>query len=228
MGLLNVLWLGTLAAALAIAPRPRTDQAAPVCLALGVGVWMPSDGWRIWPYSRGLTLSRQVAHDFDGMGHGRGWRDIVLEPASAPADSGGIPEWDRAWFWFAPTPDSLIVLRPAIFSAGVEFVGVWSLDTLRARATAFSDAEQPHLPHANAYGVPYKCGDTAALARALATVERFRALDVPNELLNAQEDSIENARAQTPRQPTRTRISRAAAAIVVHREGRFVHVLPCP
>jgi hypothetical protein len=156
----SLVWIGTLAIALSIPAYSWPDPKAPVCVAVGIGAWIPEHEGGIWPQSRALTLSRKAEHDFNGLLGRQGWRAIVLEPIGAPvasdSEDDAIPELDRAWFWVAPTADSLIIVRPAMLSEGMEVVGVWISDTLRGRASAFSDAGPVHLPRANAYGLRYR------------------------------------------------------------------------
>jgi hypothetical protein len=129
-------------------------------------------------------------HPADSLGDR--WRVAELEPLSRKdAASARNPEYERAWVWSSPRPDSLVLLRPPILSEGVEVVGVWTADTLRGRAHAFSDAIDldRRSPRANAYGVRYSCWDAQAAMRASAAVEAFRASDVPDSVLAAREDS---------------------------------------
>jgi hypothetical protein len=171
--------------------RAPVREESPTCIALGVGTWTPETSLGIWRGSRLLTLTDRVEHGFDGVGSGRGWRAIDL----APPEAGGAPEllsaeYERAWLWNMPAPESLVVLRPAILSEGMSMEGAWRGDTLKGRAHAFSDAVGLRSPRANAYAVRYSCQARGADQRAMAAVEHLRLLDVADEPLAAREDSL--------------------------------------
>jgi hypothetical protein len=157
---------------------------APSCIALGVGAWAPGQPGPIWTTSRRIILTSDREHDIDGVGGRQGWRRARLgsdKPAS---------ELERAWFWVAPTADSLVLLRPAMLSEGIEFVGRWEADTLKARAHAFSDVILPGTPRANAYGIRYACDANQSAEIALAALASLQRLDIPNPTLGAAEDSV--------------------------------------
>ena len=170
-------------------PPYRSDT----CLTVGVGIWTPEFTGAIWPRSRSMRLldKQEPYYRPDGSLSNQ-WRVAELEPLSGKkATPFHDPEYERAWVWTSPTPDSLVILRPAILSEGVEFVGAWTADTLRGRAYAFSDAIDLDRasPRANAYAVRYSCLDAQAALQASAAVEALRSSDVPDSALGAREDS---------------------------------------
>ena len=159
-----------------------TAQSAS-CLAVGVGAWSPRNPGPIWTGSRTITLKRGTVNDFDGIGGRKGWREVVL------GDGKSSSEYERGWAWIAPTKDSLMLVRPAMLSEGIWFVGRWRADTLTGRAHAFSDATGPGSPRANAFGIRYQCGAAQGAADALSALAALQRSDVPDPALGAVEDS---------------------------------------
>ncbi len=152
----------------------------PSCLALGSGTWTPSEPEARWTRARTLVLTDSLVIDEGGTT----WRHATF------ADAQRRDEYDRAWRWAAPTADSLVILRPAILSNGMQVSGQWQGDTLKARASVFSDGARPGLPRANGYAIRFQCADSTAAANAFATLVLLRARDVPDLALGLLEDSI--------------------------------------
>ncbi len=184
----------------AIPPSAARTSKAMRCLALGVGTWTPSPPGDIWRSSRRLNMTSAIDSWLSTFAGRHGWRVIQFVPDEPKAEaSSPAPEYDRAWLWLATTPDSLLLLRPAMLSEGMEVRGAWTGDTLRGRAHAFSDAIDivngiARSPRANAYGVRDACKESEAAAIAAAAVERLRSADQPDTALAAHEDSIWTAK----------------------------------
>ena len=189
-------WLTFVVTLVSLGPwQPSAPVTADWCVTVGVGEWLPRPAGAIWSTSRELILTNKLdpyVPNFDGR---HGWRVVefrVLHGQSkVPARSS---EYDWGWVWLTPTPDSLLLVRPAMLSEGMEVRGAWTADTLRGRAHAYSDAIGmvngiAHSPRANAYGRRYACQNPAAAAEALATVEQLRLADRPDAGLTAREDS---------------------------------------
>src|SRR5947209_7719016 len=118
----------SLAVALPV-PRKSHGSQASSCLVLSAGAWSPDYHGAMWPRTRSITLTSQSVPNFDRVGKRTGWRAVVIEQGRTGRSARETPELDRAWLWTAPTPDSLVMLRPAMLSEGMSVVGVWVGDT---------------------------------------------------------------------------------------------------
>ena len=128
-----------------------------------------------------MTLLDVPSPAMDMLGGRTGWRTVRLESYEAAGGREARPAFaaaaDSAWLWFAPTPDSLVLLRPGIESRGLEVMGRWQGNTLIGRAHTFSDyvaiPARPE-PVAAVYAVRYECDRVSDRVKALAAVKRWR------------------------------------------------------
>ena len=170
-------------------PARPTDR---VCLAIGFGVWSLRGGVEdsVLAKSRLVQLLDRGPGNTPSFYGLSGWREALIGDGNSPS------EYDHEWVWVAPTRDSLLLLRPAMMSAGISLRGQWHHDTLRGRAEAFGDAVFIGMPgqRANGFGVAYTCRDRGGVKRARTALARLQARDVPDTAQNSLEDSVENAR----------------------------------
>lgn len=154
------------------------------CLVIGPGKWTSGEPSSFWSTPHAILLTRESESNFRGLAGRDAWSraEILLEKP--------IWEGQRAWLWTAPSQDSLLVLRPAILSEGVSYIGSFVADTLLGRAFAFSDVISRINPRANAYGIRYDCGNAHSAETAFAKYWEMRHGDLPDAAIGAVEDSI--------------------------------------
>jgi hypothetical protein len=177
--------LTSLVAFLMVSAGPMLAQTGS-CMAIGFGDWGPRNEASDLTKSRTIMLLSQPASSSDGLLFRKGWRQAVV------GDGRSASEYDQEWIWFAPTEDSLVLLRPAIMSASIYLIGAWRADTLVARSTIGSDSGTLGAAgtRANAFGIRYQCHSVEGAARALAALTVYEDADVPNPALGVVEDSI--------------------------------------
>lgn len=190
---------GWVLSALAVAGgmTPASAQSSPNCLVLGAGQWSPPDPGPIWPANTALQLADSAAAIPDSMLGHTGWREVRFADAPEP-DADLRRDFDFAWGWLSPTPDSLLLVRPAMLSQGMTARGSWSADTLRGRGVTFADLVRFPMPRANVYAVRYRCASDRQRSAAFSALVRLQRADVPDEELNASDnraDSIQIMRA---------------------------------
>lgn len=184
---------GWMLAALAMAGNVTSvaAQSMPACLVIGAGQWLPPDPGSIWPGNSALRLLDTAVSTPDSMLGRAGWRELqfidVHEPRPDP-----LRDYGFAWGWLSPSPDSLLLLRPAMLSQGVIVRGSWNADTLRGRGVTFADLVLFPMPRANMYAVKYPCDDMRARSAAFSALAKLEQSDVPDPALNAAEDRADS------------------------------------
>ncbi|HET8762316.1 MAG TPA: hypothetical protein VFM12_02810 [Gemmatimonadales bacterium] len=184
---------GWMLAVLAMAGRVTSvsAQSQPTCLVLGDGQWLPPDHGPIWPGNRALQLADSPSSVPDSMLGRTGWRAVRFTDAhERGADR--RRDYDSAWGWLSPSPDSLLLLRPAMLSQGMIVRGSWNADTLRGRGVTFADLVLFPMPRANMYAVKYPCDDMRARSAAFSALAKLEQSDVPDPALNAAEDRADS------------------------------------
>ncbi|HET7603108.1 MAG TPA: hypothetical protein VFK36_08840 [Gemmatimonadales bacterium] len=179
------------ALALAGGMTPVSAQSRPICLVLGAGQWSPPDPGSIWSGTKALQLVDSAASIPDSMLGHTGWREVRFADAPEP-DADLRRDYDFAWGWLSPTPDSLLLVRPAMLSQGMIARGAWSADTLRARGVTFADLVRFPMPRANMYAVGYPCGDARKQRAAFSALAKLQKADLPDPALNAAEDRADS------------------------------------
>ena len=166
-------------------------QSKRTCLALGSGQWSPPDPGPIWPGNTALQLTDTAAAIPDSMLGHTGWREVCFADAQVPS-ADPRRDYDFAWAWLSPSPDSLLLLRPAMLSQGMNMRGTWSADTLRGRGVTFADLVRFPMPRANMYAVRYSCDSNRGRSAAFSALVRLQQADVPDPVLNAAEDRADS------------------------------------
>ncbi len=124
------------------------------------------------------------------LGH-TGWREVRFADAHEPS-ADPRRDYDVAWVWLNPSPDSLLLLRPAMLSQGMIVRGTWHGDALHGRGETFADLIRFPRPRANMYAVRYRCDKNQARSAAFSTLAKLQQADVPDPALHAAEDSADS------------------------------------